>query len=71
MAVDSTGSVYDELQIYRKPIMALSGGTQSMRTAKYAYLPPDPHEREDSTIFDARLKRTFLFNAFVDTCIHE
>lgn len=48
-----------------KAIRTIMAGTQSMRDAGEAYLPKEPGESQ--TAYDARRKRTVLFNAFRKT----
>lgn len=64
MPVNTPCKRYTELALYRDPIDALSGGTPRMREKGEIYLPPDPHEVEDRSIYRRRLARTTLFDAF-------
>ena len=64
MSVDNYSTDYQNFEEDRVVVRALSGGTSSMRSAGESMLPKEP--AEDTEDYNARLERTFLFNAYGD-----
>lgn len=65
---DTTSAAVDAMRARWELIETLRGGTVAMRKAGKKYLPADPNE--STTAHDARVARSFLFNAYADTVEH-
>src|SRR6266704_2737041 len=65
--VSTPTKVNAEMVECAKPIRTLVAGTKAMRRAGEEYLPKEEAETQKS--YDARLKRSFLFNATGKTVI--
>ena len=59
------GIVHDVMSEDLRLVNTLMGGTKAMREAGKLYLPQEP--KETSTLYNNRLRRSFLFNAFKKT----
>ena len=63
--VDDKSQNYRDMQQKWHLIDSLLGGTRSMRAARQTYLPQDVNETDAA--YNARVARSFLFNAFAKT----